>query len=81
MTDLEKYQLINSCETVEDLEKAILAFQESDGSISGRTRDFNAERMASYVKGVVTEGLVPNFLTRKFGIRQQALYLRYYNNM
>ena len=79
LTDLEKFQKINACETVKELEEAILAFADEDGMIQGRTRKFDAERMAKNVWPVVNKQMQANTLTREFGIRQQALYLAYYN--
>lgn len=79
MTDLEKYELVNSCETRQALKDAIMAFAEEDGSIRGRTRSFNAARMAENVDAVVGGQEIPNVLTREFGIRQQALYLNWYH--
>ena len=79
MTDLEKYELVNKCETRQALKDAIMAFAEEDGSIQGRTRNFNATQMAENVDRVVDKQLIPNVLTREFGIRQQALYLCFYN--
>ena len=79
MTELEKYEAVNKCETIDELRNVILSFMDSDGMIKGRTRHFHAEKMANYVYDVVNGNLIPNVLTREFGIRQQALYLRYYN--
>lgn len=80
MTDLEKFQAVNVCETTEALKKAIISFADSNGEIQGRRKTFNADRMANKVDGVVNKQLSPNNLTREFGIRQQALYLSYYEN-
>lgn len=80
MTDLEKFQAVNKCETIKELEALIMNFADEDGFIRGRTRFFNASQMASYVDKIVNDNYPPNLLTREFGIRQQALYLRYYNN-
>jgi hypothetical protein len=44
MTDLEKFQLVNSCKTTEELQNAILAFADENGSIMGRSRPFSAEK-------------------------------------
>lgn len=78
MDNLEKYELVNKCETIEELESAVKALAGEDGLIQGRTRKFDANKMASYV-GSVVKGLGPiNVLTREFGIRQQALYLKFY---
>lgn len=79
MTDLEKYELVNSCETVEALEAAILTFTDPEtGRIQGRRRNFDGATMASSVRPIVEGNGWPNSLTREFGIRQQALYLKYY---
>lgn len=79
MTDLEKYELVNKCETVEDLEAAILTFTDPEtGLIKGRMKSFDGAQMASRVRPIVEENGWPNNLTREFGIRQQALYIKYY---
>lgn len=79
MTELEKYELINSCESVTELEKAILMLADENGYIKGRQSSFRADLMSAYVFGVVNASLPANYLTRSYGIRQQALYLSYYN--
>jgi hypothetical protein len=80
MTNLEKYELVNGCETIEQLEAAILAFTDPEtGLIQGRKKAFNGAQMASRVRPIVEGDGWPNNLTREFGIRQQALYLRYYS--
>lgn len=77
MTNLEMYDLVNKCETTEQLSNAILTIAEDD-MIKGRSKSFDAEKMANNVSRVVKGELIPNVLTREFGIRQQALYLQYY---
>ena len=78
MTDLEKFTAVNLCETAKDLTKAIrLIADPATGKVQGRVKEFDAQRMAGYVTFVVNEGAPANLLTREFGIRQQALYLRY----
>lgn len=79
MDELEKFKAVNSCETIEALKNCILLIADIDGMIQGRTRQFNAEKMASYVEHVTHGDLPANVLTREFGIRQQALYLKHYN--
>lgn len=79
MTDLEKYETVNACETVEALEAAIISFTDLEtGRIQGRVKTFDGVKMASTVREIVEGDGWPNNLTREFGIRQQALYLRYY---
>lgn len=78
MTDLEKFQLVNSCETAEELTNAIRKLADPEtGKIRGRAREFDSQRMAGYVTFVINEGAPANLLTREFGIRQQAHYIRY----
>lgn len=78
MTDLEKFEAVNACETVEELSSVVLSFANPVGLIKGRTRYFDAACMANNVKGVVLGSLPPNVLTRMYGIRQQALLLKSY---
>ena len=69
----EKYDAVAECETLEELSKVILSLADTDGMIQGKTRKFNAKKMAHACMaiGIIT----PNALTRAFGIRQQALYI------
>jgi hypothetical protein len=77
MSELEKYEMINSCETVEALSKAILRLTDpTTGFIQGRIRKFDGVKMASVVGLVVNQNGLHNWLTREYGIRQQALYLK-----
>ena len=79
MNNLQKYELVNSCETEKELEQAIrLLTNPETGMIQGRTKQFDGKAMVSMVIPVVVGEENPNYLTREFGIRQQALYLKYY---
>lgn len=78
MTEIAKWRLINSCETVSDLEDAIIAIANPLGLIDGRARQFDAKYMASWVRCIVNDSCDPRYLTRNYGIRQQALYLKQY---
>lgn len=79
MTELEKYEAVNKCKTVEDLGSLILKFADENGMIKGRIKDFNAEKMVEGLKAFINDEAVPNVLTRNYGIRQQAMYIKYYN--
>ena len=79
MTELEKFQKVNKCETVEELANVVLSFADEHEMIQGRKRLFDANKMAFAVRLVVSGDVIPNALTREFGIRQQALYIKYYN--
>lgn len=74
-TESSKYELVLTCETAEELAAAIHKIS-SGGMIKGRSREFNAEKMASFVRGVIAGTLPANILTRNYGIRQQALYIQ-----
>lgn len=77
MTDLEKYEAVNKCESLEQLSEVIRTFADENGMIQGRTRKFDANKMAH---ACLAFGIIqPNCLTREFGIRQQAFYIEYYN--
>jgi hypothetical protein len=77
--ELSRFKRINGCETAAELAAAILEFADPEtGMIKGRTRDFSATNMASYVMPVVASVLPANALTREYGIRQQALYIIHY---
>jgi hypothetical protein len=75
VSEVDAYDLVNSCETAEDLSAAIKRLAVG-GEIRGRKRTFSADKMASYVAGVINGTLPPNLLTRNYGIRQQAIYIK-----
>lgn len=79
MTELEKFKLINQCETPDELTQAVLDISEDD-IIVGRSKSFNATSMSRMVLPVIQGIAHPNYLTREFGIRQQALYIKFYLN-
>lgn len=73
MERLEVYEKVNSCSTLLELANVIRSLADEDGLIQGRTRKFNAEKMAQMCENY--KNYPENVLTREFGIRQQALYL------
>lgn len=76
-TKCKKYELVNQCETLDELANAILSFADEKGMIKGRTKSFNAESMAEACRNY--SFAIHNSLTREFGIRQQALMILLYN--
>jgi len=77
MEELELWKKVNAAETSEQLKEAILFISDfTAGTIQGKTQEFNAQKMAEYVKPVIKEGWNMTLLTRQYGIRQQALYIR-----
>jgi hypothetical protein len=79
MTELEKYEFVNKCETAEELSEAILKIGGEEDIIKGRTRDFSAKKMAKNVQ-IFIDTFPENhrILTREYGIRQQAMYIHFY---
>ena len=81
MTELEKYEAVNSSNSIEELQEAIKLIGENSlekGSIIGRKRSFKVEQQCRGVELIVKEGARANICTRNYGIRQQTLYLKYY---
>lgn len=76
MTREQKYDAVNSCETLLGLANTIRSFADEDGMIQGRTKKFDAERMARMCENYTVHPR--NVLTREFGIRQQAMMIEYY---
>lgn len=77
MTELEKYEAVNKSKTLKELAEVIESFADEKGWIQGRARNFNAGVMASICRRYNLGE--HNMLTREFGIRQQAMYLLFYN--
>lgn len=75
--DLIRYKMVNSCETLAELAKAIEYIADENGDIMGRTRPFSAEQQivnCLNYKMLFSSGFA-NVLTRMYGIRQQAIYI------
>ena len=81
MTELEKYRLVNSCENLEALELVIMSFADEEGMIEGRTKRFNARNMIMGLKEYISGEFPARVITRNWGLRQQAMYLKYYENI
>ncbi|MFT6125806.1 MAG: hypothetical protein ACJAVA_000247 [Flavobacteriaceae bacterium] len=75
MDRLKTYDLVNSCESLLGLSNIIKSLADEDGKIQGKTRKFDAEKMALSAENY--SNVPKNTLTREFGIRQQAIYLIY----
>jgi hypothetical protein len=78
LNEVEIWVRVNLCESPAELSEAIISLADENGEIQGRSKKFDADRMASYVEDVVKGEVHPSILTREYGIRQQALYLKEY---
>lgn len=76
MTKLQKWQAVNQCETPLELRALIIQFADKNGMIQGRTRRFHAAEMTLGLDWFMEGKMYANVLTREFGIRQQAIYLK-----
>ena len=79
MTELEKWQAVNRCETQSQLADLISKFADEEGMIQGRERKFDASKMIIGLSYFMVDEMPVNVLTREFGIRQQAIYLKTFN--
>lgn len=77
MDRLEKFEAVNKCETLEQLANVIESFADEEGMIQGREKKFSAKLMSFNCRNY--SPYTHNTLTREFGIRQQALYILFYN--
>jgi len=75
MSELEKYELVNNTETLQELANAIKLIG-SNGFLKGKTGIFETEKMVKECKNFNLE--FSNVLTRNYGIRQQAMMIKYY---
>ena len=79
MTELEKWELVNRCGTQAQLADAITKFADAEGMIQGRDRKFDASKMIIGLTYFFIDEMPANVLTREYGIRQQAIYLKTFN--
>lgn len=79
MTELETWQLVNQAETKQELAFMINKLADPEGMIQGRTRKFDAAKMIIGLDMFMKDEAPANVLTREFGIRQQAIYLKTFN--
>lgn len=79
MTELETWQFVNQVETTQALAFIINKLADPEGMIQGRTRKFDAAKMIIGLNLFMKDEAHANVLTREFGIRQQAIYLKTFN--
>jgi len=78
LSELKKYELVNSCETIQNLKTLVKDFGDVVGS---RNIVWSAEKTCNNID-LIVEGKLPiNHVTRAYGLRQQLMYLLYYNNI
>tara|TARA_R110000782_G_scaffold106562_2_gene194846 strand:+ start:174 stop:416 length:243 start_codon:yes stop_codon:yes gene_type:complete len=80
MTELETWQLVNQAETIQTLAFIINKLADPEGMIQGRSKKFDASKMIIGLNLFMEDTMPANVLTREFGIRQQAIYLKTFKN-
>jgi hypothetical protein len=76
MNELETWQAVNQSETPQRLAFIINKLADPEGMIQGRERKFDAAKMIKGLNLFLTDEAPANVLTREYGIRQQAIYLK-----
>ncbi len=80
MTKEQKYDAVNKTESLDELADVILLFADENGMIQGRTRKFHALTYSLTCREFEMP-YMHNYLTREFGIRQQAIMLSFYRDI
>lgn len=75
MTRADKYDMVNACKTPKELATAMRALS-VNGMIKGRTREFSVEKMIQGMEYYMKHNQGANFVTREFGLRAQAVYIK-----
>lgn len=75
------YDEVNKSESAEDLKKAVEFIAGKKRKLKGRRRTYDSRVVQEYIDKVIEGKEPPNTLTRKYGIRQQAMYIKYYKDM
>lgn len=78
MSELDKFKAVNKCKSLNELALVIESFADENGFIQGKGKRFIAKNMSLICKRY--SAIEHNLLTRDFGIRQQALYILFYDN-
>lgn len=78
--ELEKWQKVNSAETKEQLFEAVdfICADEPNGVIGTTGKSFTADKLKRSINVAITGRFNANVVTRRYGLRQQVLYLMYY---
>jgi len=87
MTDQERllcFELVNNAENFNELEEAIKAIGLlNNDTIVGKTKTYTVEKLLGNLDYIRKNKnpYVYNYITREFGLRQQAIYLHNYGEV
>ena len=74
--ELNFYKKVNQTKDLEQLSEVMREIADENGMIQGREKCFSVEKMIIGLNMFMKDEMPPNVLTREFGIRQQAIYLK-----
>lgn len=74
LSELDRWELVNSCKTVDDLKAAV----ERLGIVRGSNDVHTSVSINHNINLVYSDDYPYNTLTRAYGIRQQLMYIMYY---
>lgn len=80
LTELEKWNLINDSSSFDELAFSIRAIADENGVIAGKSSSFSAAQMITRL-AMIKQDHPLTLLTRAYGIRRQAAYLLYKDNL
>lgn len=72
--EINRFRAVNNTKTLEELADVIESFCNDNGEIKGKSNTLNGLKMAEYCR-TFTNQSDDRYLTRNWGIRQQAVYL------
>lgn len=78
--EIKKWQKVNSSETKAQLFEAVdyICADEPNGLVGVTGLLFDADKLKRSINAVLSRGAEANVVTRRYGLRQQVLYLMYY---
>jgi hypothetical protein len=77
MDTIQMFKNVHDAETPEEFYKSIEGCA-NEGVIFGRSSDFTVEEMVARAKSYFADESPSNVITRNFGLRQQAMYIKHY---
>lgn len=80
LEDFYIYERVNQCESYEELADVIESLTDIHGLIEGRSQALDGDVMAQKCRDFENVSN-PSWLTRRYGIRQQAMYIKYYRGV
>lgn len=78
MEEVEKWKLVNGCQTKKELLDAVDTICDGSIIIGNTGKPYDADKIKRSIMAVMSNKAFANVVTRAYGIRQQVLYLMHY---